>query len=76
MTTPQQPGLSQTRVNLALATLFLGTFALGTAELGVVGMLNLIAEDMTVSISTTGTPARSSRRTRSDWRSEGRSSPH
>lgn len=51
----QQPGLSQTRVNLALATLFLGTFVLGTAELGVVGMLNLIAGDMRVSISAAGT---------------------
>lgn len=55
MSTSQQPGLSQTRVNLALATLFLGTFVLGTAELGVVGMLNLIANDMRVSISAVGT---------------------
>ncbi len=54
MSTPQQPGLSRVRVNLALATLFLGTFVLGTAELGVVGMLNLIADDVGVSISAAG----------------------
>jgi DHA1 family inner membrane transport protein len=40
---------------LALATLFLATFVLGTAELGVVGMLNLIADDMRVSVSAAGT---------------------
>lgn len=55
MSTSQQPGLSHTRVTLALATLFIGTFVLGTAELGVVGMLNLISDDMGVSISTAGT---------------------
>lgn len=55
MDTSQPPQLGQTRVNLALATLFLGTFVLGTAELGVVGMLNLIADDLQVSISATGT---------------------
>jgi DHA1 family inner membrane transport protein len=55
MNSAQHAGLSQTRVTLALATLFLGTFVLGTAELGVVGMLNLIADDTRVSISTAGT---------------------
>lgn len=55
MKTMRHPELSQTRVNLALATLFLGTFVLGTAELSVVGMLNLIADDAGVSISTAGT---------------------
>lgn len=55
MSTSQQPGLSQTRVTLSLATLFVGTFVLGTAELGVVGMLNLISDDLGVSISAVGT---------------------
>jgi DHA1 family inner membrane transport protein len=40
---------------VALATLFLGTFVLGTAELAVVGMQNFIADDMGVSISAAGT---------------------
>ncbi len=51
---PQPAGLSSTRVNLALATLFVGTFVLGTAELGPVGMLPLIAADLGVSISAAG----------------------
>lgn len=55
MVTSRQAELSQTRVSVALGALFLGTFVLGTAELGVVGMLNLIAEDMKVSISQAGT---------------------
>ena len=40
---------------MALAALFLGTFVLGTAELLVVGVIDLIAGDMAVSISTAGT---------------------
>ena len=36
---PSSPG----RANLVLATLFLGMFVLGTAELLVVGVLDLIA---------------------------------
>jgi DHA1 family inner membrane transport protein len=51
----QQPALSQRRTNLALATLFLGTFVLGTAELIVVGVLDVIAEDLHVSIPAAGT---------------------
>lgn len=39
---------------MALATLGLGAFVIGTAELVVVGILNIIAEDMAVSISTAG----------------------
>ena len=54
MTIESEPVLSRSRVNLALATLFLATFVLGTAELGPVGMLNLIAADLGVSISATG----------------------
>ncbi|MDG4789574.1 MFS transporter [Micromonospora sp. WMMD1102] len=42
------------RSNLALATLALGAFVIGTAELVVVGILNLVAADLTVSISTAG----------------------
>ena len=42
------------RSSLVLATLFLGTFVLGTAELLVVGVLDLIARDTGVSIGTTG----------------------
>jgi DHA1 family inner membrane transport protein len=51
----QQPVLRQGRANLALATLFLGTFVLGSAELLVVGVLNLIANDLQVSIPAAGT---------------------
>ncbi len=50
----QQMSLSPRRVNLVLATLFLGTFALGSAELLVVGVLNLIAADLQVSIPAAG----------------------
>lgn len=42
------------RTNLALATLFLGMFVLGSGELLVVGLLNLIAADLDVSIPTAG----------------------
>jgi DHA1 family inner membrane transport protein len=41
--------------NLALAALFLGAFVVGSAELVVVGVLNNIATDLRVSISTAGT---------------------
>jgi MFS transporter, DHA1 family, inner membrane transport protein len=43
-----------TRGNLALAALALGAFGIGTAELVVVGILNLIAKDTSVSVSTAG----------------------
>ena len=55
MTTTQRPVLSRSRTNLALGTLFLGAFVVGSAELVVVGILNLIAGDLTVSISAGGT---------------------
>jgi MFS transporter, DHA1 family, inner membrane transport protein len=42
------------RSSLALGTLALGAFAIGTAELVVVGILNLIAKDASVSVSTAG----------------------
>jgi MFS transporter, DHA1 family, inner membrane transport protein len=41
--------------NLALAALFAGMFALGSAELLVVGVLDLIAADLRVSIPSAGT---------------------
>ena len=50
----QQAAVSSGRANLALATLFLGMFVLGSAELLVVGVLNLIAADLQVSIPTAG----------------------
>ncbi len=51
----QQAVPSQGRANLALATLFLGMFVLGSAELLVVGVLDLIAADLQVSIPAAGT---------------------
>src|SRR5829696_6418727 len=46
----QQAAPSPGRANLALATLFSGMFVLGSAELLVVGVLNLIAADLRASI--------------------------
>jgi DHA1 family inner membrane transport protein len=43
------------RAGLALASLFLATFVLGSAELLVVGVLDRIARDVSVSVSTAGT---------------------
>lgn len=42
------------RSHLVLATLFVATFAMGSAELLVVGLLDLIAADLGVSLSATG----------------------
>lgn len=42
------------RNRIALAVLTLGAFVVGTAELVIVGVLNLVAADMNVSISTAG----------------------
>jgi DHA1 family inner membrane transport protein len=42
------------RAHLVLTTLFVGTFAMGSAELLVVGLLDLIADDLGVSLSATG----------------------
>lgn len=55
MNTTTRPGPTPARTNLALGTLFLGAFVIGSAELVVVGILNLIAADLSVSISTAGT---------------------
>lgn len=53
--TIDSPTLSQGRLNLALVTLFLGTFVMGSAELLVVGVLPLVADDLGVSIPAAGT---------------------
>lgn len=47
--------LSPGRANLALATLFLGLFVLGSGELLVVGVLDRIAADFHVTIPASGT---------------------
>src|ERR1044072_8183012 len=46
--------MAMNRNGLALASLALGSFVIGTAELVVVGILNLVAGDLGVSISTAG----------------------
>ncbi len=48
------PAGGSRRTNLALGTLALVTFVVGTAELMVVGLLDLIADDIEISISTAG----------------------
>jgi MFS transporter, DHA1 family, inner membrane transport protein len=50
----QQATSKPGRANLVLATLFLGMFVLGSAELLVVGVLDLIAADLQVSIPAAG----------------------
>ncbi|MFI9010132.1 MFS transporter [Actinosynnema sp. NPDC053489] len=51
----QQAAVSPGRANLALATLFLGMFVLGSGELLVVGVLDRIAADLQVTIPAAGT---------------------
>ncbi|NJP93141.1 MFS transporter [Nonomuraea sp. FMUSA5-5] len=48
------PTLSRTRGNLALFSLFLATFVLGSTELMIVGVLDLMAADTGVTVSTAG----------------------
>ena len=50
MTRQQAPA----RANLVLAVLFAGAFVMGCAEMLVVGMLDLIATDLEVSVSAAG----------------------
>ena len=50
MTRQQAPA----RANLVLAVLFAGAFVMGSAEMLVVGMLDLIATDLEVSVSAAG----------------------
>lgn len=52
---PARAELSHTRTNVILAALFLAMFVLGTAELLVVGGINLIASSLQVSIPAAGT---------------------
>jgi DHA1 family inner membrane transport protein len=54
MTTPARPDLSPTRGHLALGALALGAFGIGTAELVVVGILNVISKDLSISVSAAG----------------------
>lgn len=46
--------LNRDRTAFALGTLFVGTFVMGTAELVVVGILDLVARDLDVPLSTAG----------------------
>lgn len=55
MNSPTRPEPARSQGNLVLLILFLGTFTMGSAELLVVGVLNLIATDTEVTISATGT---------------------
>ena len=54
MSTPRTT-LTKRKTDIVLATLFFGVFVLGCAELLVVGMLDLIATDLDISIPTAGT---------------------
>jgi MFS transporter, DHA1 family, inner membrane transport protein len=50
-----QAAPNRRRTNFVLATLFFATFVMGSAELLVVGMLDLIAADLQVSVPAAGT---------------------
>ncbi|MER6385250.1 MFS transporter [Streptomyces sp. NPDC001250] len=54
MSTATATGPGETRNKVALGALGLGAFVIGTAELVIVGVLNLIADDLHVSLSTAG----------------------
>jgi MFS transporter, DHA1 family, inner membrane transport protein len=54
MSTATASGPGETRNTFALGALGLGAFVIGTAELVIVGVLNLIADDLDVSLSTAG----------------------
>ncbi|MCX4751377.1 MFS transporter [Kitasatospora sp. NBC_01287] len=54
MSTTVQPGRARARGNLALGALGLGAFVVGTAELVIVGILDLVAKDLKVSVGTAG----------------------
>jgi DHA1 family inner membrane transport protein len=51
----QQPAVSPRSAARVLAMLFLGAFAMGSSEMLVVGVLDLVAADLSVSVSTAGT---------------------
>lgn len=52
--TTRQPATSRTSPTPVLATLFFGVFVMGCAEMLVVGVLDLIAADLRVSVSAAG----------------------
>ncbi|MDH6622594.1 putative MFS family arabinose efflux permease [Streptomyces sp. LBL] len=54
MSTATASGPGETRSKLALGALALGALAIGTAELVIVGVLGLIADDLDVSLRTAG----------------------
>jgi MFS transporter, DHA1 family, inner membrane transport protein len=54
MSATLRPAERHPRSTVALAALALGSFVIGTAELVVVGILNLVADDLSVSVSTAG----------------------
>ncbi|KUH80400.1 MULTISPECIES: MFS transporter [unclassified Mycobacterium] len=51
----QQAAVVPASATRALAMLFVGAFVMGTSELLVVGVLDLVADDLSVSVSTAGT---------------------
>ena len=51
----QQAAVASRGASLVLAMLFVGAFVMGTSELLVVGVLDLVADDLSVSVSTAGT---------------------
>ena len=51
----QQAAVGQRSAARTLAMLFLGAFVMGSSELLIVGVLNLVAADLSVSVSTAGT---------------------
>lgn len=50
----QQPVVSPRSAARVLAMLFLGAFVMGSSELLIVGVLNLVAGDLSISVSTAG----------------------
>lgn len=50
----QQAAVASRGASLVLAMLFVGAFVMGTSELLVVGVLDLVAKDLSVSVSTAG----------------------
>ncbi len=51
----QQTAVGHRSADRTLAMLFLGAFVMGSSELLIVGVLNLVAADLSISVSTAGT---------------------
>lgn len=51
----QQADVASRSASLVLTMLFVGAFVMGTSELLVVGVLDLVADDLSVAVSTAGT---------------------